>query len=171
MGCICDDGDVNAIAMNRNESVVYVSSNVIGILFIALSFYLVVMDYETLPDRVPRHFNLKGEVDGYSAKQFVWVLPSISLVMFLFLSLVMRAGSILKQTETTNERQLANTKLTLCVIKAEVAGLFTYLTFEIIQVAKGISFALSNLFFPLITLLILGTVAIMLYRNHQLRTR
>lgn len=157
--------------MNRHESVVYVSTNVIGLLLIALSFYLVAVDFAVLPDRVPRHFNLKGEVDGYRTKQFSWVLPSISFVVFIFLSLVMRAGSILKQTETTNERQLANTKLTLCIIKAEVAGLFTYLTFEIIQVAKGISFALSNLFFPLIMLMILGTVALMLYRNHQLRTR
>lgn len=41
----------------------------------------------TMPDRVPTHWNIRGEVDGYGSKYInLFLMPSIALVAYLLMS-------------------------------------------------------------------------------------
>ncbi|MDP4126161.1 MAG: SdpI family protein [Bacillota bacterium] len=59
------------------------------LILIILGFALGVYFYPSLPDKVPIHWNAKGEINGYGSKLFgAFGLPSINLGMYLmFLAL------------------------------------------------------------------------------------
>ncbi|MEL6864853.1 MAG: DUF1648 domain-containing protein [Bacteroidota bacterium] len=38
--------------------------------------------YDRLPDLIPIHFNLFGEVDGYGSKQMIWLWPALGLAIY-----------------------------------------------------------------------------------------
>jgi uncharacterized membrane protein len=45
--------------------------------------------YQNLPDQIPKHFNIKGEVDSYASKQLIWVVLSIFIGLNILLSYMM----------------------------------------------------------------------------------
>ncbi len=53
-------------------------------LLILLIAYAVI-SYSELPDVIPSHFNAKGEVDGYSEKIMLWLLPALGDVLMKIL--------------------------------------------------------------------------------------
>ena len=59
------------------------------ILIILVSFAISIYFYPMMPDRVPTHWNFKGEVDGYSGKLTgTFMMPVTNLIMYgLFLVL------------------------------------------------------------------------------------
>ncbi|WP_144281779.1 DUF1648 domain-containing protein [Chryseobacterium echinoideorum] len=48
------------------------------------------INYADLPDIVPSHFTVNGNVDGESEKKAIWILPVIATFMFLLLTGVSR---------------------------------------------------------------------------------
>lgn len=59
---------------------------VLDLLSATLLILLVVftaMSYSELPDTIPTHFNAKGEADGYSEKSMLWLIPTLSLVLYI----------------------------------------------------------------------------------------
>ena len=60
--------------------------------------YLMYM-YDTLPDTVPIHWNIKGQVDGYGSKGMLWIPAWIPLVSYLLFSFIpkMQSSQALKQ--------------------------------------------------------------------------
>ncbi len=44
--------------------------------------------WDALPDQIPRHYNIHGEVDAYASKGFVFFLPAINLVLALILNII-----------------------------------------------------------------------------------
>jgi uncharacterized membrane protein len=61
----------------------------VPLMVIALTIFFTVYFYSSWPDMVASHWNLNGEVDGYSSKICVaWIFPAIiSLIYILFLAL------------------------------------------------------------------------------------
>lgn len=59
------------------------------LLMIIAAFAISIYFYPMLPDRIPTHWNFKGEIDGYSGKlSGAYMLPVMNLVMYgLFLLL------------------------------------------------------------------------------------
>lgn len=51
----------------------------------AYAFYL----YPTLPNKIPMHFNLNGEVDGWGSKESIYLLPTIMGLTSIFVYLMM----------------------------------------------------------------------------------
>jgi uncharacterized membrane protein len=51
----------------------------------AYAFYL----YPTLPYKIPMHFNLNGEVDGWGSKESIYLLPAIMGLTSIFVYLMM----------------------------------------------------------------------------------
>ncbi len=60
-----------------------------GLLLIAATLAYSLWLYPSLPDRIPTHWNWKGEVDGWSSRSFgTFFLPGMLAGMFLlFLAL------------------------------------------------------------------------------------
>ncbi len=46
--------------------------------------------YARLPERIPTHWNLAGEVDGWSSRGTAWLLPGLALGMWALLTVLPR---------------------------------------------------------------------------------
>jgi uncharacterized membrane protein len=56
----------------------------IAALVIAATFIVTLVFYPDLPDRIPAHWNLRGEVDRYGDKREIFLLPG-AMVFFALL--------------------------------------------------------------------------------------
>jgi uncharacterized membrane protein len=56
---------------------------ILNLILLLTAFVMPLMVYPKLPEMIPMHWNIKGEVDSYQAKQTaVWMLPGIVLLMW-----------------------------------------------------------------------------------------
>ncbi|MBC8052102.1 MAG: DUF1648 domain-containing protein [Sphingobacteriaceae bacterium] len=61
-----------------------------GVIFalLVLTWTYVYISYQSLPATIPTHFDGSGKVDDMGDKSTVWMLPAISTVLYLFITLV-----------------------------------------------------------------------------------
>ena len=57
----------------------------------AYAFYL----YPTLPYKIPMHFNMNGEVDGWGSREGIYLLPSIMGFVSIFVFLMMAKAKVM----------------------------------------------------------------------------
>jgi len=70
------------------------------ILIILISFIVGLYYYSKMPDQLASHWNTKGEVDGYMSKFWsLFLMPIVSLVMFLLLVFVPKIDPLKKNIE------------------------------------------------------------------------
>ena len=55
------------------------------ILFVLINCILIIVSYEGLPETIPSHFNIKGEVDGYGDKSTILIPLFLQLGLSLLL--------------------------------------------------------------------------------------
>ncbi|TAI49628.1 DUF1648 domain-containing protein [Flagellimonas allohymeniacidonis] len=53
---------------------------------IVLNFLVVLWFYFDLPDKIPLHFNIEGEVNGYGNKLELWILPALNLIVYYIIA-------------------------------------------------------------------------------------
>ncbi|MBE3565073.1 MAG: DUF1648 domain-containing protein [Thermogemmatispora sp.] len=63
---------------------------VVALVSIALSIYLTVQAWATLPARIPGHFNLAGQPDAYANKSDLLYYPIFSAIAYIFMTLLSR---------------------------------------------------------------------------------
>ena len=132
------------------------------IFLIFWSFYLVITAYPDLPDKIPTHFNARGEPDAWSSKTWInllilpigqiglyilitvgaWIITrSKNPLRFINLPVSAKRLQILNDPETEEIRKI--TIKGLLAIKIIVLGMFTYIEYITIKVALGVEKGLS----------------------------
>lgn len=90
----------------------------------------------TLPDIIPSHFNGDGNVDGYSGKLSVLILPAVGTFVFFLLHLVGKHPDKLNYpviiTEQNAEKQYTFATRTLRTMKLSVTLLLIFIEAEVI---------------------------------------
>lgn len=119
--------------------------------------------WQALPARIPTHFNLTGEADGWGPKWMLYLMAAIPVVTYLILFAVQRLpgarlNSVVRITEENRGRQERLVRGLVRWIKAEVMALFALLLWSTVQVGAGEAERLSAYatWPPLVVLL--GTV-------------
>lgn len=94
-----------------------------------------------LPDVVPSHVSLAGEIDGYAGKWALAVLPAVAAAMVVTFTLLARAPHRLNYpTEVTAEnaeRLYRLTRAALGALKAEIAVGLALMSHEFVRLANG----------------------------------
>jgi uncharacterized membrane protein len=144
----------------------------IGLLGIILTVTYVLLNYCDLPDTIPIHYNLTGQPDGFGRKSILFVLPSITMVIYLILTIGLRFPHLFNYpfeiTGENAERQYKNITVMVRILKALIAVIFLYLTYATIQNGLGEINGLGPWFMPVALCALLGTVGFFLYRGSGL---
>lgn len=97
------------------------------------------LTYQNLPKRIPIHFGLNGDADGFSSKIFYWLLPILGLLFFSLFSTqaidlksLKISDSLLKQNWFSDKENIA-----ILSINTFVLILFLEIQSSIYKVAKG----------------------------------
>lgn len=94
-------------------------------LILLLPFIYILIVWNTIPDQVPTHFNIKGEPDDYSGKAFaLLLLPVMNIVMYFILFFVPRIDPRKKNYEAFGS-SYQNIRL---VIHLFFVGIFIFIT-------------------------------------------
>lgn len=62
---------------------IFKSENIKIWIIFALTLIIAAISYRYLPDQIPIHFNVAGEIDNYGGKYFIFLFPGIILFMIL----------------------------------------------------------------------------------------
>ncbi len=80
-------------------------------LIVAGTFLVTLHWYGLLPERIPVHWNLKGQIDGYGPKPFIFGIPVLMLVIQAILGAVARTFEAKKGNRNAQETRRAMTSM------------------------------------------------------------
>lgn len=133
---------------------------IIGLLAILVCFLLPAIFFKQLPDSIPRHYGSDGLPDAFGGKGIIWVLPSVGLVMYFVLGLLSNTPALfnipVKVTPENAEHYHNRYARMIRILNVGMVALFTYLTYQSIQVGLGRQSGLSSWFLPLSLLFFFG---------------
>ena len=129
-------------------------------LIILLSLFAYVMiNWDMVPEKIPSHFNFQGQIDSWSNKNMILFPVSVSLFLYLLLTVASFYPSMwnipVKITEENRVGAYHYTRNMIIMLKLELVSVFAYLT---LQTSKAEM--LSEYFLPVFLILIFGTIAI-----------
>jgi uncharacterized membrane protein len=118
---------------------------------------------ESLPDRIPTHFNIAGQPNAWGSRDFLWFLPCVAAGLYLLLTVLgnirfRRYNLPVPVTEANLPFIQDQTMVMVAWIKCEVLCLMTYLQWSIVQSARNGTFRLSPLLIPIFLVVIFMTV-------------
>jgi len=121
-----------------------------AVLIILVLFIVGMFFYGQLPEQVGTHWNLQGEIDGWSSRAFVaYYMPLIYLGMYLLLSFIVFIGPFKKNIEKFYN-QYFYLKIAMVIFMAGIHGL-------------TITAALSKNKLPIDKIVILGVGALFIF--------
>lgn len=141
------------------------------ILLITMFVYAIVM-FNRLPNEVPIHFNAAGEADNWGGKGSIFILPLISIPMFMLLFFLGKAPHThnypVKITEQNAPKLYRESRLLLAAMNFETVAIFALITWEMAQSAQG-NGTLGVWLIILITIVPLATIGYFLLRMNRLK--
>ncbi|MGM9968162.1 MAG: DUF1648 domain-containing protein [Rummeliibacillus sp.] len=146
--------------------------NIVAILsfIIALSFILI--NWSTLPNKVPSHYNLAGEPDKWSDRWFVFVPLMIGIFLWFSLQIVETRPHLHNYsglTEKNREVLFKNSMLLMNFIKNEMLIYFSFSAINDIYVAKGKESIVGPWDLLIFSVMIIGTIVIFVVRSVRLK--
>lgn len=135
-----------------------------AVAFLALLFCLLIPLYywSALPEQMPTHFNSSGQPDAYGSKGSVWMLPAISLFVYLLMTFVGKEPSNFNfPGKITQENAASRYRDALYMIRFLKVGclcLFAYMIYMGIQVGLKQATGFGEYFIFVFMLIILGPI-------------
>jgi uncharacterized membrane protein len=115
------------------------------LVLIAMPLY----SYSLLPDSIPQHFNIKGEVDGWGHKSSLILMPAVGLILYMALTLLSgfphRFNYLWAITEENARRQYLISRQMIVAMKLIMVLIFAYISSSTIRTALGIQRGMNPL--------------------------
>ncbi|MGA3370643.1 MAG: DUF1648 domain-containing protein [Terracidiphilus sp.] len=115
-----------------------------------------------LPERIPTHFDAAGNPNGWGPASTLLFLPAVAVGIYLLITLVSRFPAAfnypVQVTEENRARLQALTLQMLACLKLELACLFAWIQWFIIQSVRQGHGHLSPAFMVLFLVAVFGTV-------------
>ena len=113
---------------------------------------LPLINYFDLPEIIPIHFNGAGKANGFGNKTHIFVLPIISTLQFIGLTILNKRPHVFNYpSQITKEnafRQYTNATRMMRVLKLVIVLLFGLIVFRKIQIINGHADGLGTWFLP-----------------------
>jgi len=124
---------------------------------IGVILYLI-LTWDKIPNEIPGHYNGAGEIDKITSKSSLIVLQVVTIIMYLFLSIIEKFPQMwnvggVKITEQNEGLIYRTSKNLLVSVKMIIVVAFSYLT---INSSKGTNLPVA--FTPIFLIIIFGTV-------------
>ena len=125
-------------------------------LLIGTLIYLFI-NWNSIPDEIPGHYNAMGEIDRMGRKGELFVVPIIGWLMYLGITLLEKFPEVwntgVKVTKKNKERVYRTLKNMLSTMKFIIVAVFTYITINSAQ-----SLSLPVWFTPVFLILLFGSI-------------
>ena len=115
-----------------------------------------------LPERIPTHFDASGQANAWGSPGSLWLLPGVAVGLYLLITLVSLFPSAfnfpVRSAAVNRARLVALTLQMLAWVKAELASLFLYIQWSILQSVRQGNAALNPWFMPVFMVVVFATM-------------
>lgn len=120
----------------------------LALLLLGLQVYLIIQYWADLPERLPTHYNFRGEPDDYGSKTSILSLPLIGLGLFVMMTFValnpQSMNMPVRVTDENREQVYAKGVRFVHILRFLISFLFAYLLWGTISVGMGWQSQLDN---------------------------
>lgn len=125
----------------------------LAIVVLIICWWIAFSVYPRLPERIPIHFGITGEADGWGARWMIFLMPLIGTLILSLNNWVFKYGSL------GSDRPIPpDMKAPVHLLLLELIVMFTYITWRMSEVAFGRARGLGVWFLPVTLLVIFATV-------------
>jgi uncharacterized membrane protein len=132
--------------------------DLLGWLILIALWAITIINYSSLPDTIPTHFNAAGEADGFGTKVSIIALPVIATLLFIGLTVLNRYPQSFNYPTTITKdnalRQYTLATRMLRYLKLVLVLVFGGIEIMTIQNATGKAAGLGVWFLPLTLVLV-----------------
>ena len=141
----------------------------IGWMLVLVFFIYVTYWFYRLPDIIPVHINYKGEVDNYSSKIMLYILPMLTLVFNVLFTIVNRYphsfNYLVKITPDNAARQYSIATRSLRYLKIALTTIFFVITYSLVQLAVSETFPPIQYLITLVVIIVMLPLVQMFYQS------
>jgi len=145
---------------------------ILGYTTLIALWIMTIVAFSSLPESIPIHYNGYGEVDNYSSKTSIFLLPIFGTFLFTILTLLNKYPENfnynVKITEENAEQQYTNSTRMMRFLKFIVLVIFFIIDFQTIQIANSNSDKLGVWFLPLVLAMIFIPIGYFAYKSYKL---
>lgn len=127
----------------------------LAIVFLIIGWWVALGAYPRLPEKIPIHFGISGEPDGWGGRWMIFLMPVIA-------TLIVAMNWFIFTRLKGSPKMPAAMELPLHLLVFEMTALFTYITWRMTEVAFERAKGLGVWFLPITLLGIMGTGAWMI---------
>lgn len=132
---------------------------------------MTVINYQSLPDIIPTHYNEVGVADGFGDKWMILTLPFVATVLFFGLTILNNFPHIFNYPNDINEdnalRQYTNATRLIRYLKVIVVVIFGLISYQTIRHSNGFTEGLGIWFLPLTLILIFVPIFYFLIKSSK----
>ena len=136
------------LQLNQTDKIL----EIVGWISVVGIWALALINYFDLPEIIPIHFNGAGKANGFGNKTHIFVLPIISTLLFIGLTILNKRPHVFNYpSQITKEnafRQYTNATRMMRVLKLVIVLLFGLIVFRKIQIINGHADGLGTWFLP-----------------------
>lgn len=140
---------------------------IIGLLFLVGMVVFIYTQWDQIPQQIPMHYNALGEIDSWGSKYQTLILPTISILLYIFITVVSFFPQIwnvpVQITDENKEVVYLSTKNLIIFMKVEMLIIFFYLNYHTVTAQP-----LSITFLPISMIIIFGTLIFFIVRTIRL---
>lgn len=141
----------------------------IGFSFLVVMIGLPLIFSGSLPERIPIHFNLAGQPDGYGSKSTLMLLPAIGAIIYIGMTILEAFPHTynfpVEITPENAESQYRMGTRLIRILKTVIVILFSFISYKTIQTGMGNSSGLGKAFLPVFLGMTFGVVIIYVVRS------
>lgn len=131
--------------------------NIICILLCAGVAIFLGVTWQDIPAEIPGHYNVRGEIDRWTGKNELLIIPSVSLILFIAITVIERFPQIWNTGVTVTQENWPQVYLVirnmLAAMKLEMVAIFAFLTIN-----TALQRALPLWFLPAMLIAVFGSL-------------
>ncbi len=139
------------------------------VIFWALS----IKNFLISPEKVPTHFNIRGEADAYGGRINILILPAIAAVLYTGMTLLNRFPHIFNYmvsiTEENALRQYTNSTRMIRVLKLVLVIVFLFIGFQMHEGAGVSQTGFGSWVMPVIMLMVFVPIVYFIVRSLRMK--
>ena len=112
-----------------------------GWILIAAMWSMTTMQFSSLPNSIPIHFDASGKADAFGNRSTIFTLPMIATIVLIGLTILNRYPHVFNYATNINEKnakkQYTIATRTIRYLKFTAALIFGLICFQTIRLAKG----------------------------------
>ncbi len=143
--------------MKLKHTKLQITVEFITVILLFLIWLYLILSWNTIPDKIPGHYNAQGVVDRWGNKNEILLIPIVSVALYILLTIVSFFPSAwnvpVKITDHNGEFTYTNLKTMLIILKMEVIATFAYISYCNIKIQS-----LGAWFLPLELTIIFVTI-------------